>query len=162
MQHKGRSTQTTHWILEHWHSIWQSHQYINHPTNLPTIKLSHWRWTLTACKQPPVNNLYLQCTHLFCSIFLLGILTSATLKQESWESILFHQVLKAYPTQHSWIITAHITLGDFEKQLKMFIQQKARSQQLLNSIQQKPLAPNCLLSALQAELTNLDNIYTSL
>ena len=25
-------------------------QLINHPINLPTIKLSDWRWTLTACK----------------------------------------------------------------------------------------------------------------
>ena len=43
----------------------------------------------------------------------------------------------------------------------MFIQQKARSQQLPNSLQQKPLAPNYLLSALQAELRNLDSFYTS-
>ena len=43
----------------------------------------------------------------------------------------------------------------------MFIQQKARSQQLLNSLQWKPLAPSYLLSALQAELANLDSIYTS-
>ena len=25
-------------------------KYINHPANLPTITLSNWRWTLTACK----------------------------------------------------------------------------------------------------------------
>ena len=48
-----------------------------------------------------------------------------------------------------------------EKQWKMFIQQKARSQQLLNSLQQKPLATNYFLSALQAEFANLDSIYTS-
>ena len=34
-------------------------------------------------------------------------------------------------------------------------------QQLLNSLQQKPLAPTYILSALQAELANLDSIYTS-
>ena len=43
----------------------------------------------------------------------------------------------------------------------MFIQQKARSQQLLNSLQQKPLVPSYLFSALQVELANLNNIYTS-
>ena len=43
----------------------------------------------------------------------------------------------------------------------MFAQQKARSQHLLNSLQQKPLAPSYLLSPLQAELTNMDSIYTS-
>ena len=42
----------------------------------------------------------------------------------------------------------------------MFIQQKARSQQLLNSLKQKPLAPNYLLSALQAQLANLGSNYT--
>ena len=89
------------------------------------------------------------------------MLFNATLKQESQESVLFNLVLKANPTHHSWVITTHILLGDLEKQWKMFIQQKAGSQQLLNSLQQKPLAPNYLLSALQAELANLNSIYTS-
>ena len=43
----------------------------------------------------------------------------------------------------------------------MFIKQIGRTQQLLNSIQQKPLAPTYMISALQVELTNLDSIYTS-
>ena len=42
----------------------------------------------------------------------------------------------------------------------IIIHQKARSQ-LLNSLHCKPLAPNYLLSALQAELTTLDSINTS-
>ena len=105
--------------------------------------------------------MHLQHHHLLCSIFLLGMLTSATLKQESHESVLFHSVLKAYPTHHSWIITTHVSLGDLEKQWKMFIQQKARSEQLLNFLQQNPLASQYLLSAFQAELANLNNIYTS-
>ena len=42
----------------------------------------------------------------------------------------------------------------------MFIQQKTRSQ-LLNSLQWKPLAPSYLLSPLQAELANINSIYTS-
>ena len=33
-----------------------------------------------------------------------------------------------------------------------------RTQQLLNSLEQKPLAPTYILPALQAELTNLDSI----
>ena len=41
------------------------------------------------------------------------------------------------------------------------MQQKARLQQLLNSVQRKPLAPSYLLSALKAELANLDTIYAS-
>ena len=43
----------------------------------------------------------------------------------------------------------------------MFVQQMGRTLQLLNSLQQKPLAPAYVLSTLQAELTNLDSIYTS-
>ena len=100
-------------------------------------------------------------THFLYSIFLLGIPISVTLQWEIQESLLFHQVLKAYPTCHSWIITAHNSLGDLDKQWKMFVQQKARSQHLLNSLQQKPLAPIYLLSTLQAEWENLDSIYTS-
>ena len=91
----------------------------------------------------------------------MEILGSATIEQDGQEYIPFHPVLKAYPTCHSWIITAHVSLGDLDKQWKMFIQLKARSQQLLHSLQWKPLAPSYLLSALQAELANLDSIYTS-
>ena len=36
-----------------------------------------------------------------------------------------------------------------------------RTQQLLNSLQQKPLAPTYMISVLQVELTSLDSIYTS-
>ena len=43
----------------------------------------------------------------------------------------------------------------------MFLQQKARSQHLLNSLHQKPPAPSYLLSAIKVELANLDSIYTS-
>ena len=43
----------------------------------------------------------------------------------------------------------------------MFVQQMGRMQQLLNTLQQTPLAPTYILSALQAELANLDSISTS-
>ena len=85
----------------------------------------------------------------------------ATVTRESQESVLFQPVLKAYLTCHSWIITAHVSLGNLEKQWRIFIKQMERTQQLLNSIQQKPLAPTHMISTLQVELTNLDSIYTS-
>ena len=110
------------------------------------------------------SHLHILCTHhthLLYSIFLLGIPASTTPQQESQEPVWFHPVLKAYPTHHSWIITTHVSLGDLDKQWKMFVQQKARSQQLLNSLQWKPLAPTYLLSALQAKLANLNSTYTS-
>ena len=43
----------------------------------------------------------------------------------------------------------------------MFVQQMGRTQHLLNSLQQKPLSPSYILSALQAEIANLYSIYTS-
>ena len=43
----------------------------------------------------------------------------------------------------------------------MFVQEMRRTQLLLNSLQEKPLAPAYILSALQTELANLDSIYTS-
>ena len=112
-----------------------------------------------------VNNhlyiVYTYHTHLLYSIFLFQIPVSATLQQESHESVLFYPVLKAYSTHYSQFITTHVSLEDLNKQWKMFVQQKARPQQLLNSLQWKPLAPSYLLSALQAELANLDSIFTS-
>ena len=62
---------------------------------------------------------------------------------------------------HSWIITAHVSLGNLEKQWRMFVKQMGWIQQLLNSLQQKHLAPTYMISALQVELTNLVSIYTS-
>ena len=84
-----------------------------------------------------------------------------TTTQENQESVLFQPVLKAYPTHHSWIITAHVSLGNLEKQWKMFTRQMDRTQQLLNSLLWKPLAPTQLFSTLEAELNSLDSIHTS-
>ena len=88
-------------------------------------------------------------------------LINTTTTWESQESVFFLPVLKAYPVHHSWIITAHVSLENLEKQWRMFIRQMDRTQQLLDSLLQKPLAPTHLISTLQAELTNLDSIYTS-
>ena len=80
---------------------------------------------------------------------------------ENRESVLFQPILKAYPTCHSWIITAHVSLGNMEKQWRLFTRQMDRTWQLLNSFLQKPLAPTQLLSALEAELNSLNSIHTS-
>ena len=87
-------------------------------------------------------------------------LISATVKQESWESILFQPVLKAYPTCHSWNITVHVSLGNLGKMEDVCTADKKKTT-TINSLQQKCLAPIYVLSALQAELENLDSIYTS-
>ena len=80
---------------------------------------------------------------------------------ENRESVFFQPILKAYPTHHSWVITAHVSLGDLEKQWKMFTRQMDRTQQLLSSLLQKPLAPTHLFSTLEAELNSLKRIHTS-
>ena len=77
------------------------------------------------------------------------------------ESVLFQPVLKAYPMHHTWILTAHVSLGNPEKQWRMFMRQMDRTQQLLYSLLQGPLAPPHLFSILEAELTSLDSIHTS-
>ena len=80
---------------------------------------------------------------------------------EIGESVIIQPVLQAYPTRHSWIITAHISLGNLECHWKLFNRQLARTQQLLRSLDQHPSAPTQLLSTLQLELSNIQDIYNS-
>ena len=77
------------------------------------------------------------------------------------ESVLFQLVLKAYPTHHSWRITAHVSLGNIEKQWKLFTKQMIRTHQLLPSLLWIPAAPTQLLSRLNEEFSNLNSIFTS-
>ena len=88
-------------------------------------------------------------------------LINTTATGDHQESVLFQTVLKAYPTHHSWMITAHISLGSLECHWKPFTRQMDRTRQLLQSLCQQPSAPHHLISPLQAELTNLNDIYTS-
>ena len=80
---------------------------------------------------------------------------------ENRESVLFQPVLKAYPTHHSWMITAHVSLGNMEKQWKLSTRQMIRTHHQLSSLLWKPSAPTQLLSGLEAELNNLNSIHTS-
>ena len=87
--------------------------------------------------------------------------TTNSSRMEPGESFIFQPVLQAYPIQHSWIITAHISLGNLEHHWKTFNRQFDRTQQLLRSLDQYPSAPNQLLSTLQLELSNIKDIYNS-
>ena len=82
-------------------------------------------------------------------------------RMELGELVIFQPVLQAYPTRHSWIITAHILLGNLEDHWKLFNRQIARTQQLLRSLDQHPSAPTQLLLTLQLELSNIQDIYNS-
>ena len=82
-------------------------------------------------------------------------------QMELAELVLFQPVLQAYPTRHSWIITAHISLGNLECHWKLFTRQLTRTQQFLRSLDQHPSAPAQLLATLQLELSNIQDIYKS-
>ena len=77
------------------------------------------------------------------------------------ESVIFQPVLQAYPTCPSWIITAHISLGNLECHWKAFNRQLVRTWQLLCSLDQQPSVQTQLLSTLQVELSNIEDIYNS-
>ena len=78
---------------------------------------------------------------------------------EPRESVIFQPVLQAYPTRHSWIITVHISLGNLECHWKLFNRQLTSTQQFLRSLDQHPSAPTQLLTTLQLELSNIQDIY---
>ena len=40
--------------------------------------------------------------------------TTNSSRRELGESVIFQPVLQAYPTHHSWIITAHVSLGNLK------------------------------------------------
>ena len=87
--------------------------------------------------------------------------TTNSLGKELGESVIFQPVLQAYPTCHSWIIMAHVSLGHLEHHWKSFNRQLARTWQLLHFLDQQPSAPTQLLSMLQVEPTNIEDIYNS-
>ena len=77
------------------------------------------------------------------------------------ESVFFQPVLKAYPTCHSWIITAHVSLGHFEYHWKYFDSQMDKTCQLLLFLSHCPAAPTHLISPLQVELDTINDMYDS-
>ena len=85
--------------------------------------------------------------------------TSST--REFGESVLFQPVLQAYPMHHSWLITAHIPLEHLECHWQSFNRQMDRTCQLLQHLSQQPSTPTHLLTMLQLELTNINDIYIS-
>ena len=86
--------------------------------------------------------------------------TTASSGRELGESVIFQPVLQAYPTCHSWIITAHVSLGHLKHHWKAFNRQ-LRTQQLLHFLNQQPSVLIHLLSMLQIELTNIECMYNS-
>ena len=107
------------------------------------------------------SHLKITCINLLSSIVCMITFFNTTNTWESRESVFLQPVLNAYPTCHSWIITGHVSLENPEKQWIMFIKQMDKTQQLLKSLLQRPLAPTHLLSPLEVELPNLQSINMS-
>ena len=85
-------------------------------------------------------------------------LINTSSSREIGESVLFQPVLKAYMTCHSWIITAHILLGHLKCHWKYFSRQLDKTCQLLQFLSHQPAALTHLISTLQLELTNINDI----
>ena len=97
---------------------------------------------------------------MICIITL--ITTSST--REHGESVLFQPVMKMYPVCHSWLITAHISLGHLECHWKTFNDNDfndIKTCQLLQVLSQQQSAPTQLLATLQVKLTNINDVYIS-
>ena len=90
--------------------------------------------------------------HLHYSMLFMLTPTTNLSRKELGESVIFQPVMQAYPTHHSWIITAHVSLGHLECHWKAFNKQLARIWQLLHSLDQQPSVQTQLLSTLQVEL----------
>ena len=100
-------------------------------------------------------------TYLNYSILYTISSLNISYSQEIRESVLFHQVLKANPTHHSRIITAHVSLGNLECHWKSFNRQMDRTHQLLQIHSLRPSVPTQLTTALHVELSNIEDIYNS-
>ena len=81
--------------------------------------------------------------------------------RELGESVIFQPVLQAYPTCHYWVIMAHVSLGHLECHWKAFNRQLIRTCQLLQFLSQQPSALTQLLSTLQVEFTNIEDMHNS-
>ena len=75
--------------------------------------------------------------------------------------MLFQPILQAYPTQHSWIVMAHISLGQLEHHWKLFKWQLAKTKQFLTSLEHHPSATPLLITTLQLDLANIQDLYKS-
>ena len=78
---------------------------------------------------------------------------------EKMELVLFQPILVAYPTRHSWIISAHINLGTLNKPMHMFNKQKNIVHETIFKLRNHPEDAIEPLQPLQVELDNLHNLF---
>ena len=92
----------------------------------------------------------------FCFRFLLPHILA---QGERIESVLFQPVLAAYPTRHSWIISAHINLGTLHKPMHMFNRQKNIVREMISKLRNHPDDTIKPLQPLQVKLDNLHSLF---
>ena len=92
----------------------------------------------------------------FCFRFLLLHILA---QGERIESVLFQPILVAYPTRHSWIISAHINLGTLNKPMHMFNRQKNIVHETISNRRNHPDDTIELLQPLQVKLDNLHRLF---
>ena len=92
----------------------------------------------------------------FCFRFLLLHILA---QGERIESVLFQPILAAYPTRHSWIISAHINLGTLHKPMHMFNRQGNIVHEMISKLRNHPDDTIEPLQPLQTELDNLHNLF---
>ena len=100
-------------------------------------------------------------SHLHYSLVPIFTPVTTTSQTEPGEFVIFQPVLQPYPTRHSWMITAHISLGNLEWHWKLFKRQLTRTHQFLRSLEQHPSASTQLITTLQLELSNIQDIFKS-
>ena len=100
-----------------------------------------------------VNSKALHSQFDFCFRFLLLHILA---QGERIESVLF---LAAYPTRHSWIISAHINLGTLHKPMHMFNRQKNTVRGMISKLRNHPDDTFEPLQPLLIELDNLHNLF---
>ena len=108
--------------------------------------MKHYQWVkdkieklLAANHSGPKKVMEENCTtalllinmHLHYSMIFMLTPTTHSSRTELGESVIFQPVLQAYPTWHSWITTAHVSLGNLECHWKTFNRHFDRTQQLL-------------------------------
>ena len=92
----------------------------------------------------------------FCFRFLLLHILA---QGEKIELVLFQPMLAAYPTRHSWIISAHINLGTLNKPMHMFNRQKNIIRETISKLRNHPDDAIEPLQPLQVKLDNLHSLF---
>ena len=90
----------------------------------------------------------------FCFRFLLLHILA---QGKRIESVLFQPILVAYPTRHSWIISAHINLGTLNKPIHMLNRQKNIVREMISKLRNHP---DDTIEPLQPPQVKLDNLHS--